>query len=261
MGGRESARLIGIAQPVGQLQANVARSGTVPGWQTIDGWRGAAGGLSRWAGTAAASPDTGGLMNRAEAELFGVLGELEATLTQPDGPDLRLPTQPWPIVCFPHPDPGWSGTTPPCSAAAAAALAVPGPVRNWRRRFHGLRAWRHLLPEAWRRDSLGDALFPLQPSGIVPAGRFWPHWCMDLQGAPAMTENISEQPRRAQKARPQARADPVFEGSTGSTPSPTRPARGAGLFRLDPAGCPPLARASLALTVSHGGTRALPWRS
>jgi len=41
---------------------------------------------------------------------------------------------------------------------------------DWRRRFHGLPGVEATcFPEAWRRDYFG-ALFPLQPSGIVPAG-------------------------------------------------------------------------------------------
>jgi putative glutathione S-transferase len=41
---------------------------------------------------------------------------------------------------------------------------------DWRRRFHGLSGVAATcFPEAWRRDYFG-ALFPLQPSGIIPAG-------------------------------------------------------------------------------------------
>jgi len=53
---------------------------------------------------------------------------------------------------------------------------------DWRRRFHGLAGVAaSCFPGAWRRDYFG-ALFPLHPSGIVPAG---PDLASLVEGCPA----------------------------------------------------------------------------
>jgi putative glutathione S-transferase len=55
---------------------------------------------------------------------------------------------------------------------------------DWRRRFHGLGGVAATcFPAAWRRDYFG-ALFPLQPSGIVPAG---PDLATLVDGCPPAT--------------------------------------------------------------------------
>jgi len=88
----ESARLIELAQPLASFRPTVvARSGNLPGWPRPSRLaRAAAGAVNDGGVPLRLRPHPGGY-DRAEASWFGVLGELEATLSARWALDLRLP--------------------------------------------------------------------------------------------------------------------------------------------------------------------------
>jgi len=155
--------------------------------------------------------------DRAEAELFAFLGELEATLLS-RGPGIcGSQLTPGHVVLFSHPDPDGDGLRPPVRLQAAKPpLGSPRPLWGLAAAlpWSAGRAEAHLLP-----GGLGGAIsVPCSAASPRdrPAGPDLAHWCLDLQGAPAMTETISEQPG-GQKGPATGPADPVLRGSTGST--------------------------------------------
>ncbi|MFQ6538775.1 MULTISPECIES: glutathione S-transferase C-terminal domain-containing protein [Aphanothece] len=109
--------------------------------------------------------------DRAETALFDALGEADALLQQHggdgwlSGPELSLAD----VQLFPTLIRLELVYAPLFGVSRRPLWQLPG-LWRWRSRFHGLpgvaaTCW----PEAWRRDYFG-ALFPLHPSGIVPAG-------------------------------------------------------------------------------------------
>ena len=106
--------------------------------------------------------------DRAEAELFAALDDLEATLVD-SGPWILgdrltlVDVQLFPTLSR------WELVYEPLFGCSRRPLWHYPQLWAWRRRFYSLpgvatTCW----PEAWRRDYFG-ALFPLNPSGIVPA--------------------------------------------------------------------------------------------
>ena len=108
--------------------------------------------------------------NRAETALFETLAALDA--------DLRLRSGEWlsgpalslaDVVLFPTLIRLELVYAPLFGCSRLPLWQLPE-LWNWRSRFYGLKevpstCW----PDAWRRDYFG-ALFPLHPSGIIPAG-------------------------------------------------------------------------------------------
>ncbi|NDG75576.1 MAG: glutathione S-transferase family protein [Synechococcaceae bacterium WB8_1B_136] len=109
--------------------------------------------------------------NRAEAELFGALEEVESALAAPGagpwlcGEALTLAD----VQLFPTLIRLELVYAPLFGVSRRPLWQFPA-LWAWRRRFHGLPGVAATCcPEAWRADYFG-ALFPLHPSGIVPAG-------------------------------------------------------------------------------------------
>ncbi len=106
--------------------------------------------------------------DRAETALFDALADANAALeTTPwlSGPHLSLAD----VVLFPTLIRLELVYAPLFGCSRVPLWQLPA-LWSWRQRFHALpgvaaTCW----PEAWRRDYFG-ALFPLHPSGIVPAG-------------------------------------------------------------------------------------------
>jgi putative glutathione S-transferase len=121
--------------------------------------------------------------NRAEAALFATLGELEKQLTNsPDpwlsGPQLSLAD----VQLFPTLIRLELVYAPLFGVSRLPLWQLPA-LWRWRSRFHGLPGVADTCdPAAWRQDYFG-ALFPLHPSGIVPAG-------------PCLTTLVGEPPAR-----------------------------------------------------------------
>ena len=120
--------------------------------------------------------------DRADAELFATLGALEQDLAESpgawlSGPSLSLAD----VVLFPTLIRFELVYAPLFGCSRLPLWQLPA-LWQWRRRFFELpgvveTCW----PEAWQRDYFG-ALFPLRPSGIVPAG---PSLATLVQGQPA----------------------------------------------------------------------------
>ncbi|APD48451.1 glutathione S-transferase C-terminal domain-containing protein [Synechococcus sp. CS-602] len=165
----ESARLIELLNrwpAPGQRVPDLEPAGLA---EAIEGWRGRLQGAVNDGVYRCGFARTQAAYDRAEAELFGVLGELEATLSA-DGPwicgsQLSLAD----VVLFPTLIRMEMVYAPLFGCSRKPLWQFPA-LWDWRRRFHGLPGVEATcFPEAWRRDYFG-ALFPLQPSGIVPAG-------------------------------------------------------------------------------------------
>ena len=108
--------------------------------------------------------------HRAESALFEVLEDLETSLTSDSRPwlcgdqitlaDLRL----FPTLIR------WEQVYAPLFGCSRKPLWMFPALWAWRARLYGLPGVAATcFPDAWRRDYFG-ALFPLHPSGIVPAG-------------------------------------------------------------------------------------------
>jgi len=117
--------------------------------------------------------------------------------------DLRLPTQPGPMWCVPHPDPMEMVLRPPVSLQPQAAFwQFPAPCGTGRPGASMVcRAWR---PPASRgpgaRLLAAAILFPLQPSGIVAGGpRIWHTGVLDLQGSAGHDRNHQASSQEGQK--------------------------------------------------------------
>jgi glutathionyl-hydroquinone reductase len=106
--------------------------------------------------------------DRAEAALFGALAEADRVLQESPwlaGPELSLAD----VVLFPTLIRLELVYAPLFGCSRLPLWQLPA-LWEWRQRFFHLpgvaaTCW----PEAWRRDYFG-ALFPLHPSGIIPAG-------------------------------------------------------------------------------------------
>jgi putative glutathione S-transferase len=109
--------------------------------------------------------------NRAEAELFAALEEAEAALSAPGagpwlcGAELSLAD----VQLFPTLIRLELVYAPLFGVSRRPLWQFPA-LWAWRQRFHALPGVAACcFPQAWRADYFG-ALFPLHPSGIVPAG-------------------------------------------------------------------------------------------
>ncbi|EDY38902.1 glutathione S-transferase [Cyanobium sp. PCC 7001] len=129
--------------------------------------------------------------DRAEAALFATLGELEQHLTnRPDswlsGPQLSLAD----VQLFPTLIRLELVYAPLFGVSRLPLWQLPA-LWRWRSRFHGLPGVGDTCdPAAWRQDYFG-ALFPLHPSGIVPAG---PSLATLVGEPPARRPEIGEAP-------------------------------------------------------------------
>jgi putative glutathione S-transferase len=135
---------------------------------------------------------TQGAYDRAEAALFEALGDADRALASApwlSGPQLSLAD----VVLFPTLIRLELVYAPLFGCSRLPLWQLPA-LWHWRQRFHALpgvaaTCW----PEAWRRDYFG-ALFPLHPSGIVPAG---PPLATLVEGRPALGGPGEAQPMRA----------------------------------------------------------------
>ncbi len=111
--------------------------------------------------------------NEAESELFTTLEAVEASLAAPGQPQAWLGGGASPsladVVLFPTLI-RWEMVYAPLFGCSRLPLWQLPALWRWRARFHGLAGVAASCnADAWRSDYFG-ALFPLHPSGIVPAG-------------------------------------------------------------------------------------------
>ncbi|MFZ9849217.1 MAG: glutathione S-transferase family protein [Vulcanococcus sp.] len=108
--------------------------------------------------------------DRAEAALFSALEEAEQALQSGGGPWLCGAALSLAVVQrFPTLSRRERGNAPLCGVSRRPLWQLPA-LWRWRQRFYGLPGVAACcFDQAWRADYFG-ALFPLHPSGIVPAG-------------------------------------------------------------------------------------------